>query len=504
MENRSDSSPHTSKPTSSSVFPGSLPSFAPALPTIGIVARDRSRWKALAEQAQRHQYPVLFLLPQELFVALDEQHPDLLLLDAEGMEPPILETCRMIRSNERWHSIELVVAGGENESDELYGAGCSLVTSVDVRPNGTLWRIVERCLKLQAREDELHNAQETIEQQAKSMRNQRKNYALFSGTMSHEIRTPIGVIEGFVINLLDGLEGELSELQRMSLEIVQKNIHRLKQYLGEVLDHSKLEVQPAEEKSRPETVKEAPRRVYRRRLLPLREVMEDVVEMFRDHYKRKPLELRVELDDHIPRLWMDRAKIRQVLVNLLSNAHKFTPAGGAVTVRLERIQEQSESSGATEGSEQRREAFVRMVVTDTGVGIPKEEQATLFSQFVRAEGAELEADGSGLGLAICKQIVEEHGGEMTLESEVDQGTSVAVRLPVDLRRRRLGKLFVFSQEQQLWKWIADYKDNLEEIERVSTLEEVSDMVSRGCLDVLLVDHPELFSLFNDNHPKDKP
>lgn len=475
----------------------SLPIASASLPTVGFVTRDRARWKALGEQVQRHHYIVLYLLPQELFVALDEQHPDLLVLDSVGMDPPVLETCRMIRSNERWQKIDLLVTGEESQAHELYEAGCSLVVPNDTTPKGTLWRILERNLRLLAREDELITARDTVERQAESMRQQRKNYAVFSGTMSHEIRTPIGVIEGFVINLLDGLEGELSDLQRMSLEIIQKNIHRLKQYLGEVLDHSKLEVQPATEKTRSETVREAPRRVYRRRLLPLREVVEEVVEMFREHYKRKSLELQVNVEDKVPRLWMDRAKIRQVLVNLLSNAHKFTPEGGRVSVRLEKISKDKEAMGEDGQMTHRREAFVRMVVEDTGVGIPEEEQSHLFSQFVRAEGAELEAEGTGLGLSICKQIIEEHGGELGLESVVQQGTSVLVTLPVDLRRRRLGKLFVFSQEQSLLHWLRQYKDNLEEVERVSTLEEVDDMVSRGCLDVLLVENPEYLAALQE-------
>ena len=72
-----------------------------------------------------------------------------------------------------------------------------------------------------------------------------------------------------------------------------------------------------------------------------------------------------------------------------------------------------------------------------------------------------------------------------------------VTLPVDLRRRRLGKLFVFSQEQSLLHWLRQYKDNLEEVERVSTLEEVDDMVSRGCLDVLLVENPEYLAALQE-------
>ncbi len=467
------------------------------LPNIGIVTRKPASWQGLLDTLREHHYPTHLFAPQELFVCLDEQYPDLLLFDARDADPPAVETCRLIRSNKRWQAIDVLALSLPEERDALYQAGCTVVLTEQDLNGPTLWRVLERMLLLRVREDELAHSEEASSQQSDVLQEQRKQYALFVGTLSHEVRTPLGVIEGFVINLLDGLEGDLSELQRQSLTIIHKNIYRLKQYLGDILDHSKLEVDTAKNSSRLRS-RQAPRRVFRRRLLPMSEVVDEVVELFQEKFQRKDVALTIVIDDNLPRLWMDRSKIRQVLVNLLSNACKFTPSHGDVTVRIEALS--SEKKILTEeGSDgtARRLAYLQVSVEDTGVGIAADDLSSLFSQFVRAEGAELQVDGSGLGLSICKQIVEEHGGEISVESVVQEGTTIRFFLPIDLRRRRLGKMFVFSEQQQLLQWVREYRDNLEEIERLSSPEEIKDMLSRGCLDLLLFDSPDVSALLRE-------
>lgn len=473
--------------------------------SVGLVTRDWAYWQPLVQDLTKQLCHVGWIHPQQILVGVEEQHPELLLLDARDADLPVMETCRLIRAHPGWNLMDLVVVGAAlDEHSVLYEMGCSLVLSQQQMPWETLGRMLGKFLRLRVREDELSRLQEETERQTEAIQQQRKHYAVFSGMLSHEVRTPLGVMEGFVTNLLDGLDGDLLESQRQSLEIIHRNIQRLKQYLGDILDHSKLEVQASSQTQR--TTQTPPRRVFQRKLLAVPELVDEVIELYQEHYRRKHLRLVTQYAPHLPRIWMDRSKIRQVLVNLLSNAHKFTPSGGMVSVHVDCLDEQKnvlEHFPTLSSTTGRRKAFLQMSVQDTGVGIAQEDISGLFGQFVRIESTELQAEGSGLGLAICKQLVEEHGGEIQVESGLGRGTTFRVMIPVDLRRRRLGKLFLFANPSLLMEWLTGYQDNLEGIETLSTPREVNDMLADGCLDVLLPQIPEIVNRLHSIGKKDK-
>jgi two-component system phosphate regulon sensor histidine kinase PhoR len=135
---------------------------------------------------------------------------------------------------------------------------------------------------------------------------------------------------------------------------------------------------------------------------------------YRDHALSGYVGLSVHVDDLTPAVLGDPAMIEQLLDNLVSNAIKYTPAGGEVEV-----------SAASAG------AFVRLEVRDNGIGIPVDEQPALFGEFYRATNArQIAAVGTGLGLAIVKQIVDQHSGRIALESAEGCGTRIVVDLPV--------------------------------------------------------------------------
>jgi signal transduction histidine kinase len=118
----------------------------------------------------------------------------------------------------------------------------------------------------------------------------------------------------------------------------------------------------------------------------------------------------------VPRIWSDRVRAMQILSNLLSNAHKYTPAGGTVTVSVRRV---------------RNRPFVELRVKDTGIGIPPEEHFRLFSRFYRASNAgQADGAGAGLGLAITHSLVRLHGGKIWFESNPGRGSIFYVTFPV--------------------------------------------------------------------------
>ena len=147
----------------------------------------------------------------------------------------------------------------------------------------------------------------------------------------------------------------------------------------------------------------------------MQRVVTEVEQTFRAEAERKGLELRVALGEHLPEIRGNADLLQQLVENLLSNAIKYTPPGGRVDMTLDK----------TNGS------LLALEVRDTGIGIPEDEQARLFTEFFRASNArKLEEAGTGLGLPIVKRIIEIHGGEIHIESQEGKGTKITVTLPV--------------------------------------------------------------------------
>jgi signal transduction histidine kinase len=225
----------------------------------------------------------------------------------------------------------------------------------------------------------------------------------FVSLVSHELRTPLTSIRGYVELLED--EGGLSDEQRRFLGVVDRNSARLLELVGDLLFLAQAD---------------AGRLEFRHRPVDLAAIVAEAVESSLPVAREKRIDLRSDVEA-APRLQGDGARLAQVLDNLVSNALKFTPAGGRVVVRLRA------ASGAA-----------LLEVSDTGHGLPAEEQVRLFERFFRSSRASEEAiPGTGLGLAIAKTIVERHGGRITLVSAVDEGTTVRVELP--LSQRELGR-----------------------------------------------------------------
>jgi two-component system phosphate regulon sensor histidine kinase PhoR len=220
----------------------------------------------------------------------------------------------------------------------------------------------------------------------------------FISTISHELRTPLTSITGYLEMLQDGLGGPLNENQQMMIDVVDRNSHRLLTLIEDVLTLSRLE-SGAVRFSHAET--------------EVRSLVSAAVETLLPQIHTNGLLLEVDVAHNCGTVTGDEDQLERVVLNLLNNAVKFTPEGGRLSINA-----------------YRQDKTVTISVSDTGVGIPVEEQPHLFSRFFRASTAQESAvQGTGLGLTIVKSIVERHGGNVSLQSAPGVGTTVYVELP---------------------------------------------------------------------------
>lgn len=220
----------------------------------------------------------------------------------------------------------------------------------------------------------------------------------FISVVSHELRTPLTPIKGYIDLILEGDAGELTEEQRDYLKIVEVNTDRLVALVNDLLDISRIEAGKIDLDVKP---------------FAIEEIIQDVIAVHRKQIESRGLSLTLSLPPGLPWVKGDKARITQVLNNLISNAYKYTFSGG-ITV-----------SAVPDGE------YLEVTVTDTGVGIAKEDLRKLFTKFFRVKNpATRETAGTGLGLAISKSIIEKHEGEIWVESRPGKGSAFHFTLPL--------------------------------------------------------------------------
>jgi len=218
----------------------------------------------------------------------------------------------------------------------------------------------------------------------------------FVAAVSHEMRTPLTSITGF-LEMLGDEEHELGDAGRTYLSVIRRGTTRLQRIVEDLLLVAQIEADRLELDPAP---------------TDLGDLAVEAVEAALPAAAEQGIELVLDIEGRLP-LEADAGRLRQVLDNLVSNALKFTPAGGSVIL------------SAANGN-----GPLRVEVTDTGIGIPQDEVDQLFSRFYRASTATRRAiPGTGLGLVIARAIVEGHGGTISLASREGEGTRVTVTLP---------------------------------------------------------------------------
>jgi len=220
----------------------------------------------------------------------------------------------------------------------------------------------------------------------------------FLSMVTHELRTPLTVISGTTELFETGIYGTLTPEQSEQIAQIAMQAQRLRQLVNDLLDLSKLE--------------SGMMRLHREALDPY-SLAAAVCEQLRALTAQSEVALRNQVPHDLPDADCDGQRVEQVLTNLVSNAVKFTPAGGRVTISAE-----------VKGDR------IRFRVADTGCGIPAEAVPRIFDKFFQVQSStETGRKGTGLGLAIVKHIVEMHGGEVGVESEVGQGSCFYFTLP---------------------------------------------------------------------------
>lgn len=220
----------------------------------------------------------------------------------------------------------------------------------------------------------------------------------FVSVMTHELRMPLTSIKGYADML--AMVGELNEQQKAFLEIIKSNVQRMTVQVSDLSDISRIE--------------SGRLKIEIEDHVDLRSVLDNVLASVKNEIEKRGHKVVVQVPDDLPGLRADPQRLGQILTNLISNAYKYTPDGGTITIRAGR-----------------QDQCVWCEVEDTGVGMTEEEVGRLFTKFWRSEDRFVrEQPGTGLGLTIAKNLTEMQGGEMSVRSEKGKGTTFRFTLPV--------------------------------------------------------------------------
>jgi signal transduction histidine kinase len=251
----------------------------------------------------------------------------------------------------------------------------------------------------------------------------------FVSNVSHDLRTPLSAIQMSVDNLVDGIAGEVGEPLRAYLQRIRTNTERLTRLISDLLDLSRIE---------------AGRIYLNPEPIVVMDLAWEVVDGLRPVAVERGLECVLAPSDGPLVAYADRDRSHQILMNLVGNALKFTPAGGRITVTAAAVTANAECGprnaesapldatphSALHTPNSTFRAFVEIAVEDTGEGIPPDQLETVFEKFhqVRRDG-KAKVQGTGLGLAIVKSLVELHGGRIQVQSRLGHGSRFAFTLP---------------------------------------------------------------------------
>jgi len=315
------------------------------------------------------------LKKHDIAIALPLDHPDgamgyLFLGEARGRE----YTKRDVRAL-------------ETISDELIIATQNALSVQEVREiNATLQQRIEDATKeLRQSNQQLQRLDEAKDE--------------FVSMASHQLRTPLTSVKGYISMVLEGDVGKITAMQRKLLEEAFTSSERMVHLINDFLNVSRLQTGKF---------------VLEEKAVNLSKVIEREVDSLQTTAKAHGLKIQYHKPSYFPVLYLDEGKIQQVLMNFIDNAIYYSPEGTAIGVSL-----------AIE------EGYAVVKVKDTGIGVPKSEQAHLFTKFYRATNARKQRpDGTGVGLFLAKKVITAHGGNIVFESEEGKGSTFGFRLPV--------------------------------------------------------------------------
>ena len=230
----------------------------------------------------------------------------------------------------------------------------------------------------------------------------------FVSFVAHELKNPMTSIKGYTELLAAGSVGQINEMQTNFLHTIKSNVERMSVLVSDLNDNAKIE---------------AGRLRLEYKAVQVQDIVDDVLRSTKRQLEDKKQTVQLQLGEQMPNVWADPVRVGQVLTNLVSNAHKYTPEGGTVIIGAQEIENQWDPEGA--------KRVIHLWVKDDGIGISVEDQAKIFQRFFRSDDSKArEAPGTGLGLNITKSLVEMQGGRIWFESEFRHGTTFHITVPV--------------------------------------------------------------------------
>jgi signal transduction histidine kinase len=258
--------------------------------------------------------------------------------------------------------------------------------------------------KIQAATADIAQQNELLRRQAIELEQASQLKSQFLANMSHEFRTPLNAMLGYTSMLLQGVSGSLDQPVKRQLGRIESNGRHLLTIINEILDISRIE---------------AGRMPLQSSKLKVADLVAEVKAELEPIIMRSKLAVSIHLDKELPVLFTDRQKVKQILLNLMSNALKFTHHG-SITIATRR---------------NRGERTVAISVTDTGIGIASADQDKIFEDFRQLDNSPTRAyGGTGLGLSICRRLAEMMDGRIDVQSQLGRGSTFTLTLPIKGRR----------------------------------------------------------------------
>ena len=234
----------------------------------------------------------------------------------------------------------------------------------------------------------------------------------FLANMSHELRTPLNSILGMNEGLQDGIFGSINERQLKALRTIENSSTHLLALINDILDVAKIE---------------SGQITLDLTFTNIESLCTSSLAFIKQQALTKRIQLTPRIPKHLPKIKLDERRIRQVLINLLNNAVKFTLEGGTITLEVSEVRLENSTTNLTPLN------YLKIAVIDTGIGISAENINKLFQPFIQIDSAlNRQYNGTGLGLALVKRLVELHGGTVELTSEVGVGSCFAIKIPFNV------------------------------------------------------------------------
>jgi len=371
---------------------------------VGVLAAEFNRMAERIRQLRSSDMGKLVIAQQTTEAAIDSLYDPVIVTDGDGcvtrLNPAAQEIFGSEKENAGKHVGEVArdarIAGAVAEALQsqraVAGEGSSSVLPLAVAGSERAFRL--RTTPMRDNENHLLGAV-TLLEDITHLREIDRLKSEFIATASHELRTPLTSVQMGVYLLLEGAAGELNDKQTEVLSACREDCERLDKLMRDLLDLSRIEAGESQPELQP---------------IKARQLIIDEAETLRPQVEAKALSFVVDIPADLPLVMADRSQIERVVANLVINAIRYTRQG--------RIRVGAELRGH----------YVAIAVSDTGEGIPTEYLPHIFDKFVQVPGAA--TGGAGLGLAICRLIVESHGGQISVQSEMGEGSTFTFTLPV--------------------------------------------------------------------------